>query len=108
MAFDEKVKALDQFEESNLTTFEEFKAHGMECAEEFKRSFLDPKGDYYLSVSAFSAARVLNPLCAAGMDAAAMVDAIKSLHLFGFDEFRLGRGIIEDMEKELPKYRAVC
>ena len=27
--------------------------------------------------------------------------------LFGFDEFRHGRGIIEDLIKELPKYRAV-
>ena len=36
-----------------------------------------------------------------------MDDAIKSLHLFGFDEFWHGRGIIEDMEKELSKYRAV-
>ena len=36
-----------------------------------------------------------------------MVDTIKSLHLFGFDEFRHGHGNIEDIIKELVKYRAV-
>ena len=53
------------------------------------------------------ASRVFNPFCVAGMDKEAMVDAIKSLHLFGFDEFRHGRGIIKDIIKELAKYRAV-
>ena len=111
LAFDIAVKGLDCFQKENLTTVKEFKAHGTESAEpmikEFKRLFLDPKGDYYDSVAAFMAARVFNPLCAVGMNKAAMIDAIKSLFLFGFDEFRHGRGIIEDLVKELPKYRAV-
>ena len=104
---------MDSFQFLNLTTYEQFKAHGMDSAEpmitEFKRLFLAPKGDYSTCVSAFMAARVLDTLCAHGMDTEPMIDAIKSLHHFGFKEFRHGRGIIEDMNmiEELPKYRAV-
>ena len=53
------------------------------------------------------AAWVLDPLCAHGMDTEPMMDAIKSLHHFGFKELHNGRGIIEDMIEELPKYRVV-
>ena len=68
--------------------------------------FLDPKGDYATSVSTFMAACVLDPLHAQDMDPDQMINAIKSFHHFGFDEFRQGRGIVEDVITELPKYRA--
>ena len=52
-------------------------------------------------------ARVFIPLVAADMCPDQMVDAHRDLRLFGLDEFRLGRGIIEDLIDELSSYRAV-
>ena len=111
LVFAEAEEALDAFQEANLTTFEEFKAHGVDSAEpiitDFKGLFLSPKGDYVTSVSYFMAAHVLDPLCVISMDTEQMIDAIKSLHHFGFDEFRRGRGILNYMIKELHKYQAM-
>ena len=76
-------------------------------ADEYKRLFIRPSGDYTPIVSAYMAARVLNPLVAVDMDDEQMRDAIKDLFHFGFDEFRPGNGIINDLLEEIPVYRAV-
>ena len=47
---------------------------------------------------------MLNPLVALTMSQAQMIDAIKDLANFGFDEFRNGHGVIVDMTNELPAY----
>ena len=108
MCFDKAVKALDDLQENNLTTFEEFKAHGMAVVDpmikEFKKLFLNHKCDYPLLVAVFMVTWVLNPLCAVNMDTETMIDVIKSLHLFGFNDFLSRLGIIEDLTKELLVY----
>ena len=50
------------------------------------------------------AARVLNPLVAADMSQEEMVDALRDLTAFGFDELR--SAVIQDLIDEIPKYRA--
>ena len=101
---------MDTFQEEHYTSYEEFKDLGIETArpmaDEYKRLFIHPSGDYTPIVSAYMAARVLNPLVAADMDDEQMRDAIKDLSHFGFDEFRPGNGIINDLLEEIPVYRA--
>ena len=53
------------------------------------------------------AARVFNHLVAADMRLDQMVDALRDLHLFEFDEVCLGRGIIADSIDKLSSYRAL-
>ena len=67
---------------------------------------VSPDGDYYIATLAFKAARVLNPLVDVDMGKEEMMDAIKDLSHFGFDEFRPGHGIIQDMIEEMPTYLA--
>ena len=109
-AFQAAVDKMTDFEVNNFTTYEDFKDLGVESArpiiDEYKRLFISPKGDYSQAVAAYMAARVLNPLVASTMDWEKMTDAIKDLMHFGFDKFRSGCGILDDMIEELPEYRA--
>ena len=109
VAHDDAMAARADFQQVHRTTFEDFKNLGIETARpmiaEYKRLFLHPKGDYYNIVAAYRAARVLNPLVAAEMDDVQMLDAIKDLELFGFDEFRPNNGILKDLCTEMPVYR---
>ena len=75
--------------------------------DEYKRLFLSPQGDYHQAVRAFMAAQVLNPLVAVDMCSDQLVDAIRDLSLFGYDDFRPSSGMIEDLIDELSLYRAV-
>jgi hypothetical protein len=87
-------------------TYADFKAHGLQAAApiaaEYKRLFIDQKGDYYKVVKANMAARALNPLVAAGMDDLQLKDALSDLSHFGFDELR--SRAIKDLINELPVY----
>ena len=53
------------------------------------------------------AARVLKSLVVVDMCLDQLVDAIRNLCLFGFDEFRHGSPVVEDLIDELSSYRAV-
>ena len=53
------------------------------------------------------AAQVFIPLVVTDMCSDQMVDALRDLRLFGFNEFHLSRGIIEDSINELSSYHAV-
>ena len=75
--------------------------------DEYKCLFISPKGYYYSISNAYMAARVLNPLVASHMDMEQIVDAIRDLAQFGFDEFRASNGIITDLIEEIPAYLAV-
>ena len=102
------IKKLADFQAEHYTAYDEFLDLGMEVArpiaEEYKRLFIHPNGDYYNIVKAYMAARVLNPLVAADMSQEEMVDALRDLTAFGFDELR--SAVIQDLIDEIPKYRA--
>ena len=102
------IKKLADFQAEHYTAYDEFVDLGMEVArpiaEEYKRLFIHPNGDYYNIVKAYMAARVLNPLVAADMSQEEMVDALRDLTAFGFDELR--SAVIQDLIDEIPKYRA--
>ena len=53
------------------------------------------------------AARVLKSLVVVDMCLDQLVDAIRNLCLFGFDEFRHDSPVVEDLIDELSSYRAV-
>ena len=48
-----------------------------------------------------------DPLVVPTMDKEQMIDAIRDLDHFGFDEFRPTHGVIDDMIEELPTYTYV-
>ena len=53
------------------------------------------------------AARVLNPLVAVDMCSDQLVNVIRDLSFFGFDEFCHNSGMIEDLIDELSSHCAV-
>ena len=69
--------------------------------------FLSPQGDYHQAIGEFMATLVFNPLVESDMCSDQMVDILRDLCLLGFNEFCLGRGIIDNLIDELSSYRAV-
>ena len=100
---------LAEFYNNHCTTYDDFKARGKAAAspiaDEYKRLFIDPNGDYSKIVIAYKAARALNPLVAKDMTVLQLEEAILGLREYGFDELR-EKVIIEDMTKEIPTYKA--
>ena len=99
------------FSNGKLITKEDFYKHGIDVVhpifKDYRRLFLDEGGDFKELTVAYYAARILNPLVAFGMSAPAIEAAANELKAFGFDEFRDGNGIIDDMIQEIPRYLAL-
>ena len=110
MAHGDACTALADFMSQNRTSETEFKERGKNTAhpmiEHYKKNFILPGGDYAIIGRAYMAARVCNPLAAARMGKLEVVDAVHDLHLFGFDEFRAGNGILPHVEEEIPLFLA--
>jgi hypothetical protein len=105
------VSDLQTFRSSNLTTVDEFVQHGKNSVNglflDFKRLFIARNDNYRIITSAYTTAEVLNPIAAVSMSVLEITKAMKSLgSLFGFDEFREGHGIIDDMILEINAYKA--
>lgn len=98
---------LASFYNNHCVTFEDFRAHGVKVsapiADEYKRLFLSPSGDYYQVMKAYMAARSLNPLVAGRMSDLELREAILDLGAYGLDEFR--PTALQDLIAELPTYR---
>ena len=111
VTYDEKVAAFAEFKSDHCTTYDDFFEEGLQAVapifKDVKRLFFSPNGDYYELVGAYTAAAVFDVTVVGGMNQVQIVDRIKDLKKFGFDEFRDGNGIIDDMIKELPAYLAV-
>jgi len=104
------VEKLSKFKEGKLITEADFRDHGIKVVtpifDDYRRLFLTPTGDYFKISAAYHAARVLNPLIAAEMSNVQVEEAVRQLKEFGFDEFRDGGGIIDEIVKEIPNYLA--
>ena len=100
---------LADFCNNHCTTYDDFRECGIAAAspvaDDYKRLFIDPKGDYSKIVIANKAARALNPLVAKDMTVLELEEAIIGLREYGFDELR-DKVLIEDMAKEIPAYKA--
>jgi hypothetical protein len=107
------VQDLQAFRSSNLTTVDEFVQHGKNSVNglflDFKRLFIAQNGNYRSIISAYTTAEVLNPIAAVSMSVLEISNAMKNLGKdFGFDEFREGHGIIDDMILEIDSYKAIA
>ena len=104
------IDGLSEFKEGKLITKDDFRNHGIKVVrpifKDYIRLFLSPNGDFKNLSSAYYAARVMNPLVAAKMSVAGIEAAVKGLKEFGFDEFRDGGGIIDNMIEQIPSYLA--
>ena len=98
--------SLALFCNNHCVTYDEFRAHGVKVsapiADEYKRLFISPSGDYYNVLKAYMAARSLNPLVAGTMGDLELREAILDLGAYGIDEFR--PAALQDLIAELPTY----
>jgi hypothetical protein len=107
------VSDLQTFRSSNLTTVYEFVQHGKNSVNglflDFKHLFIVQNGNCCIITSAYTTAKVFNPIAAVSMSVLEITNAMKNLGShFGFDEFREGRGIIDDMILEINAYKAIA
>jgi hypothetical protein len=110
-AYDAKVEEFAQYKLEHCITYDDFFDEGIRAVDpilnDVKRIFFTPTGDYYDLFGAYMAAAVFDVTADGEMTQAQIEDRIKDLKKFGFDEFRDGHGILDDMIGELPAYLAV-
>lgn len=110
-SYEAKVNALVAFKSDHCTTYDDFFEEGREAVrpifKDVKRLFFSPNGDYYNLLRAYVAASIFDVTAVGELNHDQIVDRINDLDKFGFDEFRDGHGIRDDMIDELPTYLAL-